>query len=219
MSDYSLNESASRAKLAVRGVGYSWGVAEDASRALYWLSSHGIDGFSALCAVLDNIDSKSLGAPSKLIDTWSCEQSALCPLLTGLCINDRAAQLIDLQSIALGKIAYPVLTLPFLSDVTLAYCCTLQFACSEFEAVVAQNSVAIHGDFSVASTDAALVSCSSSEIELTGKSYNHYSRSKKRVNIDEAIWLRLGEYAQRTYAPATEQSRLLGAGAGVVDSD
>jgi len=64
-----------------------------------------------------------------------------------------------------------------------------------------------------------LVSCSSSEIELTGKSYNHYSRSKKRVNIDEAIWLRLGEYAQRTYAPATEQSRLLGAGAGVVDSD
>lgn len=37
--------------------------------------------------------------------------------------------------------------------------------------------------------------------------------------VSTDVWSRLNTYAQRTYAPATEASRLLGAGAGVSDND
>lgn len=219
VSDYSLNESAYRAKLAVRGVGYSWGVAEDGARALYWLSSRGLDGFAALSAVLTDIDSNLLGAPAELCDTWTGEQTALCPLMTGLCISDCADQVIDMHSIKLINIAYPVLILPFLSDVACAHNCTLEFTCSEFSAAVNHEAVAILGDCAVASTNTAAVSCSEQLIESSDPTYKYFSKSKNRVNIDASVWHQLGVFAHRTYAPATEQSRLLGAGAGIVDSD
>jgi len=109
VGDYSLNESAYRAKLAVRGVGYSWGVADDAARALHWLSLRGIDGFAALSAVLTDIDSNLLGAPTELTEIWQCEQSALCPIISGICVSDCASQVIQMQSVKLNSLAHPLL--------------------------------------------------------------------------------------------------------------
>ncbi|MFK7876910.1 MAG: DUF3726 domain-containing protein, partial [Paracoccaceae bacterium] len=43
--------------------------------------------------------------------------------------------------------------------------------------------------------------------------------SQFRGTIQVQTWARLENYAQRTYAPATEASRLLGAGAGTNDND
>ena len=43
--------------------------------------------------------------------------------------------------------------------------------------------------------------------------------SETRVQIDADCWSVLSAFAQRTYAPATENSRLLGAGAGLGDDD
>jgi hypothetical protein len=40
-----------------------------------------------------------------------------------------------------------------------------------------------------------------------------------RGNVSPDDWAKLNTFAQRTYAPATEASRLLGAGAGVSDND
>jgi hypothetical protein len=39
------------------------------------------------------------------------------------------------------------------------------------------------------------------------------------VDIDDEIWEALGAFAHRTYVPATEASRLKGAGAGLTDND
>ena len=40
-----------------------------------------------------------------------------------------------------------------------------------------------------------------------------------RAVIKPAVWTSLGRYAHKTYAPATEASRLSGAGAGLNDND
>jgi hypothetical protein len=37
--------------------------------------------------------------------------------------------------------------------------------------------------------------------------------------MNEEIWEALGRFAHRTYVPATEASRLKGAGAGLTDND
>jgi len=41
----------------------------------------------------------------------------------------------------------------------------------------------------------------------------------KRCEIADDVWSRLEEFTYRTYAPATEESRVLGAGAGLSDND
>ncbi|MEO0980892.1 MAG: DUF3726 domain-containing protein, partial [Pseudomonadota bacterium] len=40
-----------------------------------------------------------------------------------------------------------------------------------------------------------------------------------RATPDPDSWTRLGVLAHRTYAPATDESRLRGAGAGLSDND
>ena len=37
--------------------------------------------------------------------------------------------------------------------------------------------------------------------------------------VDRQAWTRLNDYAHRTFAPASEASRLAGAGAGLTDND
>ena len=44
-------------------------------------------------------------------------------------------------------------------------------------------------------------------------------RMQSRVNIPRDIFDKLNNFAQKTYAPATEVSRLAGAGAGLNDND
>jgi len=224
VSDYSLNESAYRAKLAVRGVGYSWGLAEDAGRALYWLSERGLDGFTALVSVISDIDSNLLGAPRELSGKWNCEHAGLCPLITGMCVSDCASRLCasrltDRQTIHISDIAYPVLTLPFMADAALAYNCELMFNSTEFKAVVGSNALLLHGDSNVVLTSEASFACGNNANEFSDLSFVSITQREPRVNIDAAVWHKLGEYAHRTYAPATDQSRMLGAGAGIVDSD
>ena len=45
------------------------------------------------------------------------------------------------------------------------------------------------------------------------------SETWTRADFDAATWDRLDRFARRTYAPATEASRLKGAGAGLTDND
>ena len=40
-----------------------------------------------------------------------------------------------------------------------------------------------------------------------------------RAEVSEESWARLGEFARRTFAPATEESRQRGAGSGLSDND
>ena len=49
---YSLNEMEATAKRAARGAGYSWGLAEEASKATRWLCTQGLDGAAELAHVL-----------------------------------------------------------------------------------------------------------------------------------------------------------------------
>jgi hypothetical protein len=45
------------------------------------------------------------------------------------------------------------------------------------------------------------------------------SEGTEPVQVDDAVWAALQKFAARTYVPASEQSRLMGAGAGLLDND
>ena len=104
----------------------------------------------------------------------------------------------------------PLLLLPFVAN-----------------AVKRQNGVAtITLDGINAVTDGAQLSCPDvdmsrvdSVIVAMGGTLETKKPRQTRATPDPASWDVLTNFAFRTYAPATEQSRLLGAGAGLSDND
>ncbi len=211
----SLNEVEVMGKRAARGAGYSWGMAEEAGRAVHWLCASGIDGVSVLASVLVHADGQDMAelAPRMLSGDWCANKVDLCPLLAGTALSDSAS-----FWMAGGKriqdLAAPVMILPFLAS-----------AARELGTKVTaewENARAVTDGFAAALTlrDArVLTEPSSLVIVSAGGELDDPLAPQYRAKPDAAAWTVLKRFAGRTYAPDTEGSRLKGAGAGLTDND
>ncbi len=211
----SLSEIEVMALKAARGTGHSWGVSEDAGRAVRWLCSAGIDGCAALVALLSGTGSSARkpGSPKVSTTTWRSPTGILCPLQAGTALSDFASSIVT-GGIDLEHVERPVLILPF--------------AATAARLVHTGLSVEWRGAYSftdgfglgfrkgrdgldVASADRVTVRLERG----VGCRPPHMSRFRP----NDSDWAKLEELAGRTYAPATDESRLRGAGAGLSDND
>lgn len=210
---FALNEIEATAKRAARGAGLSWGMAEEAAKAARWLSSQGIDGAAVLAAVLEQNDGKAAAdlRPASLSGEWQADGGTLCPLLAGASLSDCAARLAE-GRITLQAVSHPAMLLPFAAAAAaqLGKVVTLEWeGCA---AVTDGRSVSISGD--------ALLQASASGASASlGGSLAAPVEQATRATPDTAAWDSLNRFAHRTFAPATEASRLAGAGAGLSDND
>lgn len=207
---FALNEIEATAKRATRGAGYDWGLAEDASKAVRWLCAQGLDGAGALAALLSSGFAADLSChrPRSLGGAWRGEE-ALCPLATGAALSDCASQLAQ-APIQMGPVAQPLLVVPFAAMAArrLKGCVTV--TAEGFSAVTDGAAIRITGALSDSTADLQVAAGGVLEAPRSGQS---------RAEPDAAAWDTLNQFAHKTYAPATEQSRLLGAGAGLSDND
>ena len=207
----SLNEVAAEAKKAARGAGYPWGIAEEAAKAVRWLCARDLDGCGALVDLLDRVQGEALArwAPRIGGDVWDAEAGTLCPLQTGAALSDRAAGF-PVDGISTGRVACPILLAPFASHVAETAGQIVSIAWSDAEVSVASDRLHFEGRLTEMAT--------SVDIRLGG-TVSEPQNLCQRAAPDEDVWTRLAAYAHRTYAPATEASRLKGAGAGLSDND
>lgn len=187
---YALNEVEAMAKKAVRGAGLSWGLAEDAAKATRWLCELGQDGVGALAAILNDPDLSG------------------GPLVQGVRISDGAASLAD-TPMHFGAVSTPMMLLPFAAMAARQLGQTVTVKCADQVAVT---------DGIILSMSAPLLGASAVTIRVGGALETPCDR-QTRAAPDAQDWETLSTFAHRTYAPATEASRLLGAGAGLSDND
>ena len=199
---FSLNEVEAMAKKATRGAGYPWGLAEEASKATRWLCAHGIDGVAALARVLD----RRRGCGGAGLE--GCSPCAECPIGTGVSLSDEAAQLVSTpRSFEVAPV--PVFLLPFAAMAAHRLGATVTMRGSGFEAVTDGEHLSLHGEVPGAGPVQILM----------GGVMGSLTAVAMRATPDPEDWDMLSALAHRTYAPATEESRLLGAGAGTTDND
>jgi hypothetical protein len=214
---HSLNEIEALAKRAARGTGLSWGQSEETGKATRWLASHRLPGVAVLASVLaqnDGLSHKEV-APSSLQGMWEAPSGTLCPLAAGMALNDCADRVGLGQTIEMARVSHPLLVVPFAA-----------WAAMHINAPVSVNwpGVRIETDGYGLWIDTprdimgetAPVSMSFRRAEPREDPAN---KPELRGEIDKEAWQQLNAFAHRTYAPATEESRLLGAGAGVSDND
>lgn len=211
---YALNEVEALAKRAVRGAGMSWGTAEEGAKATRWLCRNGIDGAGVLSALLDHNQGKAEQdlRPVETSGAWyAVDATHLCPLLAGAALSDCAAKLKE-TPIAMQRLSFPALLLPFMGSAAAQLGCVVTLECAAGSASTDGNLLAL--------SDHALLQATSTDVvirigNLTGETLSQVSRATPAPDA----WDTLNTWAHKTYAPATEASRLAGAGAGLSDND
>lgn len=212
---FSLNEVEVTAKKATRGAGYSWGLAEEAGKASRWLCSKNLNGCEALASLLELSDGDDLTTrqPITVNDIWQSQSNELCPLLAGTALSDHAFMLRH-SSISMASVVQPILLLPFAAAAARQLQSTVTVI---WDGVSATTNGT---DLCLDTNDEALNAGRAERVEIRigGKS-GPFVPSKSRAVTGAAVWASLCHFAHRTYAPATEESRLSGAGAGTTDND
>lgn len=197
------------ARKAARGAGYAWGMADEAGFATRWLEARGQGGIAALAGHLEDVASSdpAVFAPKNATD-WTTISGRLCPILTGAAFAD-AALMMDVKRLTVPEVAAPRLLLPFLAHVASVKGRALRIESCDSQASVFGDALALSGPWDTCSI-----------ITVTPETHQPETLSlATRAMPDPIHWRILNRYASRTYAPATEASRLKGAGAGLTDND
>lgn len=208
---YSLNEVEATAKRAARGAGYSWGLAEEAGKAARWLCARDLDGCAALARLLDQFqgDHEADWTPITEGAQWQAAAGRLCPLLTGAAISDRANSLQN-GNVSLEALVEPILLIPFAASCARRLQKVVSIDFSQTNAVTDGDALSVDGRFPALADEAT--------VTIGGKIATPQPQCS-RAKPSPETWQVLNRFAQRTYAPATEESRLTGAGAGLSDND
>ena len=203
---WSLGETAALATKAARGAGMPWGLADETGVAVSWLHAHGIPGLAALCRYLKWRD-------NGIVTQWPdrpAGAACYCPIALGTAYMDGAIPL----TLATGTIREPVLMLPFIAKRNTGQPMQVDLGdmsihlskdgfCSPYlntALLISQANCTINH-----ATDTAAMAPN----ELTQRVPSYFFGCVAVLN----------EFAKKTYAPATDESRMAGAGAGLNDND
>jgi hypothetical protein len=214
---FSLNEIEAMGKRAARGAGLPWGLAEEAGKAARWLTARGLPGPEELAEILTRNDGKSYEelAPVSVDGVWRAPAGRLCPLVSGAALCDRAAEIAAGREIQFGPTAQPLLLAPFAAGAAKLTGDAVELSWAGVVMIFTAEDVSIEGErAALAARSADSVSCRHAETTVTPSLAGAPGRA-----VDAETWSRLNAFAHRTFAPATEASRLAGAGAGLTDND
>lgn len=211
--DLSVGEFRALVAKAFRGAGYSWGLTEEASFASGVLAENGIDAGAVVTSLLGLVDGREPASmtPSNPKSTrqWGSDSEVLCPVCVGATLLDLGA----CTDIELSGVVEPLLIAPFLMLLVNGDQSARGFVI-DWEAGrchVGSGGLEVHGS---PETLGGLVTIE----PQTGDHVGEVSL-RSRVMLDRATRDRLEAFAYRTYAPATSESRLGGAGADTSDDD
>lgn len=211
---YSLNEVEAMAKRAARGAGYHWGHAEEAGKAVRWLAKHGLPGSAVLAKHFERHRDGNTKPQTRLPADPTINDN-VCPLIAGAYLCDRASQIGNGETSELQAVAYPLLLIPYAAALSRLTGQVVDLQLDQTIAHVSADGIAIEGEtggLMVARADRAIC-------RIAGKIVVRQEAVMGGQDLDAETLAILGALGARTYAPATEASRLAGAGAGLNDND
>lgn len=214
MLDYSIGEAESLVLKAYRGAGFSWGMAQEAGHAAAWMSMYGLPALEQFAQLLPAIDGKRISEIVPLMHIpgkWSNPTGTLCPVVAGTAFADGDYDLSD-SGLELENVLQPLILLPFLSQSDR----TIEVAIDEENYLCGANICAC-----IAGTAGNISgpTCTSVSVKQSDRVLENTLAFSQRAIVDSAAVDQLNIFAHRTYVPASEASRLAGAGAGLLDND
>ena len=221
MLEVSLNEIESLALKSVRGAGFYWGMAEEAARAARWLAARGLPWAGSLAAILEANAAGRLGGFAWSGTDVVSESAGLesCPIRGGACLCDFSAVL---PRLVLPRLCQPLWLLPFVDTTANLIGAPIGLLWSDDQMIVGPNGTIGVDAQSVQNLSMAPRADLTVELEIAEADnlpMEIWPRRAAVCAVPESDWRRLQHFERLTYVPASETSRLSGAGAGFKDSD
>ncbi|WP_293575171.1 DUF3726 domain-containing protein [Phaeobacter sp.] len=214
---HSLNEIEAMAKRAARGAGLSWGLAEEAAKGTRWLASFGLPGTEMLARLLtvnDRVPAIDVSPVSLRAQVWHAPSYRMSPLIAGAALSDCAVRLMDRGSIEMASVTLPLLAVPFMAGAALRLGQPVSATWHGAQLTTDGRCLCVSGDPETLRLEQADHVSFCAPAQMTGP-----KEPMMRAEVCATSWAQLEAFAQRTFAPATEESRRLGAGAGLTDND
>ncbi|MGB3148371.1 MAG: DUF3726 domain-containing protein [Paracoccaceae bacterium] len=204
----SFSEIEALATKSARGAGFCWGMAEETAFATAWLERFGLRGLDLLLARLSGQDQNATPAIAEI-----------CPLMLGTELADFArlpGGLLDVGKAEL-VVACPAMILPFLCAIAKRDDCAFAVSWRGARLTVTNTGpVAIEEEAGIATPYAekiTIVQLAPAAAPIPDDRLGPLPRPRA---LPPSLLKALDRFAQRTYVPASEQSR---AGAGGSGSD
>ena len=186
---WSLGETQSLAQKACVGAGYRWGQAEDAGRAVRFLCSYGIDGTEHLAVLLEKVGDGPV-------------DGSACPISLGTRIADGDLS-IGAEPVALDRIAAPHLLIPFVAWAAAKHGQWLNLTLPDVTVTVAPSGRIRMAERTGSGIDVRVMTPATDDLPAPHMTRATIAPRPRKI---------LNQFAGRTYAPATEESRAKGAG-------
>lgn len=215
--NFSLNEVETMGKRAARGAGLPWGLCEEAAKGVRWLSFFGFPGSDLLADLLELNDRLSYidFTPISLDGEWHAPAKRLSPLIAGAAMSDSAIKMERGETIIMHNVSYPLLVVPFAAGAALRLNLPVSIKWAGVCATTDGKQLGIIG-----SQDELLMQIVQRVQCTIANNVILPLKPVSRAQIQADTWERLSAFANRTFAPNTEESRLRGAGgSSLTDND
>ena len=111
----SLSEIETTSKRASRGVGFSWGIAEEVGKCIRLLELFGLPGIKNLIKYYQKKNKENFDDIRSINQKNTSNKNSLCPISLGICFLDQIRKIESYNKCLFKNVAYPLLLLPFLS--------------------------------------------------------------------------------------------------------
>ena len=200
----SFSEIETAVKRATRGIGFSWGVAEEVGKNIRLLEMFGLPGFKNInqyFKVLRNQDFEKIST----ISTINNSKSLYCPITMGLNFFDQSIHLKDANNIQINNLGFPLLFVPFVSRASEIIGKRIFLKIDNKEFLFNFNQ-AVYSNY-----------LSGDILEKSDKINIKFLDNKN--NFSEDDWLEMHKLSIKTYVEESEESKSRTAGAGLTDND
>ena len=200
----SLSEIDTIVKRASKGVGYSWGIAEEVGKNIKLLETYGLSGLKNLNDYFNSLKSKKFQNLTH-ISTENHSKIPYCPIIAGTSFLDQIDEIKDLVDIKIENMSYPILFLPFLSRAS--------------EIIGKKISLKIDEKIFLLNFNQNIYSNYFANEILKHADLIQISFIKNSNTFDQNEWDNLYKLSTNTFVDETDELKKSAAGAGLTDND
>ena len=105
-------------KRASRAAGFSWGVSEEIGKCIKSLELYQISGLENLNDYLKKIKKIRPKGPQEIEHKNSLKEGNFCPIYTGVALMDSSSRIMELKTLSIQSVDFPILLIPFLNRIS-----------------------------------------------------------------------------------------------------
>lgn len=213
---HSLNEIEAELRKAARGVGLSWGLAEDVGRTGRLIACFAPRHLDRLADALDDLQSGRSATYLTSDRSGIRSDFPLSALVLASAIADRIEEVAGGTLTVTAKVAQPCLLVPALVGMAERLRRPLRLEIGSHEVLIGRDPAPAFATLmAIATAGSILISALPRSPEFDQPS----APAQGGIALPDELWRRFTTFAALTYVPASDHSRLAGAGAGLSDND